>query len=193
MAASRATSFSGRLRMAAARGADGAREQRHRFGIGKFAVGRVGQRGGLAPLAALNRVARRDCRAGIYGGEVAAGQAARFLHHGLGVRVARQLQVRVDHVVHGVQCLTDAVVRLRRGHGADVGVDRFPPQTDAGEDVRGHVQRVSGARRDVGVAQRGRQSLLRDRRIVIAVNEIMGSARMVRMLGELRLENRGRL
>ena len=51
--------------IAAARGADGAREQRHRLGVGKLAVGWIIQGGGLRPLTAFDGVARRDRGAGI--------------------------------------------------------------------------------------------------------------------------------
>ena len=52
---------------------------------------------------------------------------------------------------------------------------------------------MRGVGRDIGVAQRRRQAFLRDRRIVVAVNQIMGDARMIGMPGELRLEDRRRL
>jgi hypothetical protein len=48
---------------------------------------------------------------------------------------------------------------------------------------------MRGVGRDIGIAQRRRQALLRDRRKVIAVDEVMGDARMVGMPGELRLED----
>ena len=40
------------------------------------------------------------------------------------------------------------------------------------------MQRMRGAGRDIGVTQRCRQSLLRDRRKVVGVYEIMSDARM---------------
>jgi hypothetical protein len=79
--------------IAAAGGAERAREQRHRPGVGKFAVGRIGKRRGLAPLVALDGVARRDCRARIGRGAPGIGEADRYFDLGEGVAVTAQLEV----------------------------------------------------------------------------------------------------
>ncbi len=55
------------------------------------------------------------------------------------------------------------------------------------------MQRVWRVRGDVGVAARRGQALLRERRRVVAVDEIVRDARMVGVLGELLLEDAGRL
>ena len=86
------------------------------------------------------------------------------------------------------------VVALLRGVGrAAVGRRRIGPGADAGEDVRGHVQRVRRVGRDLGVAARRGHALLRDRRRVVAVDQVMRDAGVIGMLGELLLEDPGRL
>ena len=65
-----------------------------------------------------------------------------------------------------------------------VAADSF--HAHAGEDVRGHVQRVRCGGCDVGVAHRGRQPLIGDRRVVVGVDQIMRDPRMVGVLLKLR-------
>ncbi len=54
------------------------------------------------------------------------------------------------------------------------------------------MQGVRGGRRDARIAARRREPFGRDRRRIVAVNEIVRDARMVGMLGELPLEDVGR-
>ena len=92
-----------------------------------------------------------------------------------------------------MQLLAGSLVALRRRRRARVGRDRILPGADAREDVRGHVQRVRRRGRDARVAARRGQALLRDRRRVVAVDQVVRHARMVGVLGELLLEDRRRL
>ena len=61
------------------------------------------------------------------------------------------------------------------------------------EDVRRHVERVRRRRRDAGVAPRGREPPVRDGREVVAVDEVVRDAGMLRLLGEHLLEDAGGL
>ena len=100
--------------------------------------------------------------------------------HGL---VLAGLQVRVDDVVHRVQFFRRRA-RLARAVGRhDVGVDRFLPGADARERVRRHVQRVRRRRRDRRVACAPRQRAIRQRRHVVAVNDVVRDAGMIGLLG----------
>ena len=94
--------------------------------------------------------------------------------------VLAELQVGVDHVVPAMHLATAFLFRLRRAHRLDVGRDRFLPIADAGIDVRGHVLRMRRRRRDLGVAVRGFEALLRSLRIVIEVDQIVRYAGMLR-------------
>ena len=115
----------------------------------------------------------------------------RLVDHAARRIVLAKLQVRIDHVVVGVPFVERFVAaRLRRGA---VRLDRLAPGADAGEDVRGHVQRVRRIRRDLAVAARRLDALLRDRRVVVAVDEVMRGARMVGLVEEDRLEDLRRL
>ena len=58
------------------------------------------------------------------------------------------------------------------------------------EDVRRHVLRVTGRRRDAGIRPRGPQPERRVNRIVVGVNQIVRRAGMVRVIAEHRLEDR---
>ena len=51
------------------------------------------------------------------------------------------------------------------------------------------MQRVRRVGRDPGVEACGRQALLRDRRRVVAVDQVMRDAGVIGMLGELLLED----
>ena len=112
---------------------------------------------------------------------------------GAGIGVTPELKIRVNHVIHGVQDAADRVLLPGFGNRSLVGIDRLHPIAHAREDMRRHVQRVRGVRRDIRIAQCRRQPFLRERREIVGVNEIVGHARMVRMLGKLRFENCSRL
>ena len=74
--------------------------------------------------------------------------------NGLGLGVLPGLQVGVDHVVHGVQFVAGQTMLARRRGRVLVGLNALAPQSQAGEDVRRHVQGVGRVRRDPGVAAR---------------------------------------
>jgi hypothetical protein len=59
--------------------------------------------------------------------------------------------------------------------------------------MRRHVQSVRDRRRDFRIAACRREAGRRERRDVVAVDQIMCDARMVRLLGEDRFEDRRRL
>ncbi len=63
---------------------------------------------------------------------------------------------------------------------------------DPREDVRGHVQRVRRRGGELGVALRGREPALGQRRVVVGMDQIVHDARMVRLAHDLRLQDLGR-
>ena len=107
--------------------------------------------------------------------------------------VLRRLQVGIDAVVHRVQFFGDRPVALRDRARRDVRVDRFLPVADARERVRRHVQRVRRRRRDLRVAPRGVERPIGERRHVVAVDDVVREARMIRLAGDELLENRAGL
>ena len=111
----------------------------------------------------------------------------------LRVRVARHLEVRVNLIVDRVQDLVAALVGARGLLGARVRRRRVFPRADARENVRRHVQRVRRRRRDLRVRPRGGEPFLGERRKVVAVDQEMRDARMVRILRQQRLEELRRL
>ena len=196
-------------RIAASRGAEPAREPDDGLGLGEAIPGEVrggrGQRRRVRPLAALERVARRDGGEGERACEVIhvhlPGRGD-LLHEGPRLAVTAELEIAVHHVVVGVQALVRAETGLRpaRGQrfrgglgGRAIGVDGLLPAPHAREDVRRHVQRVGRRRGDAGVALRGGQALGRDRREVVAVDQVVGHPRMIGLLGEGLLEDAGGL
>ena len=108
---------------------------------------------------------------------------------GLGLLVLPELQIGIDHVVHAVQLIVERLVQLRDTRGFGVGRDRLLPVADAREDVRGHVLGMRRGWRDLGIASRGIEALLGDRRIVVEVNEIVRDAGMLRLALGDRLED----
>src|SRR5215831_3938673 len=76
--------------------------------------------------------------------------------------------------------------QLRR---TQVGLDGFFPRAHAREDMRWHMVSVRRSRRNRGILTRGTQPLLRQNRIVVAVNDVVGNTGMVRQLVKDRLEN----
>ncbi len=150
------------------------------------------QRRGAGPVSHFEAKACRHGRVGVGGAEIVDRRSRDRHRHGLPCRgVLRQLKMSVDHVVGGVV----AVEHRFAGHppGLAVGGDRFLPVAHAREDVRGHVKRMRRVGRDGGIGFRRRQALLGDRRIVVAVDQVVGDAGMVRMCLEQRFEYRGGL
>src|ERR1700690_4239772 len=94
------------------------------------------------------------------------------------VLVLAKLQIGVDQIVLSVHLITGGLVRLGCLHRGNVGCDRVFPETDTGEDVRGHMLRMRRSWRDLGVAPGGVDPSLRERRSVVEVNEIMSDTRV---------------
>ncbi len=103
------------------------------------------------------------------------------------------LQRRVGLVVHRVQLLGDRAERLGRLGRRDVGVDRLLPRSDAREGVRRHVERVRRRRGDGGVAAGRDQGAVGERRHVVAVDDVVGEAGVLRVLLDQPFEDPGRL
>src|SRR5207302_10872091 len=70
-----------------------------------------------------------------------------------------------------------------------VGADGLIPWTDPGEDVRRHVIGVCRSRRDFSVRTGCTQTFLGQQGIVVAVDDVVGYARMLGLVGENRLED----
>src|SRR5262245_57824172 len=80
---------------------------------------------------------------------------------------------------------------LPRGvRGGTVGLNRLWPQPEPNKNVRGHMQRMRHRRRDLCVAARGGERSLRVLGVVVAMDDVMRYARVVRLLGKNFLENR---
>src|SRR5205085_8319607 len=60
--------------------------------------------------------------------------------------------------------------------------DRFIPHPQTCEDVRRHVQRVRHPWRNRSITLRGGESALGQRRIVVAVDQVMNETRMIWVL-----------
>ena len=89
------------------------------------------------------------------------------------------LQIRVHLVVPRMQRFAGVVPLHRDVVRPDVRVDRFLPRADAGERVRRHVERVRRVGREVRVLARIWQRARRERRYVVAVNQVMRHAGMI--------------
>ena len=79
--------------------------------------------------------------------------------------------------------------------GGDRGQVRFDvvlPQADSRENVRWHVQRVRRGGCDLCIAACRGNTRLRQLRLVVAVNQVVRDAGMIRLDGEQLFENRGR-
>ena len=159
---------------------------------------------GLGPRAALERVARRDRReredAGGPGRRRSEGlgiEACRHLgqrvEHPSRITVLRRLQVRIDSVIHRVQFFGDCAVSPRGRARRDVGVDRFLPVAEPRKRVRRHVQRVRRRRRDLRVTPGRFERLIGERRKVVAVDDVVREAGMIRLAGDESFENRASL
>jgi hypothetical protein len=109
-------------------------------------------------------------------------QGRQLLEQGLHFRVLSGLQVCVREIVGRVQRFADVVRFARRVCGRQVGRDRIVPRAHARKDVRRHVQRVRGLRRDVRVAASGRDRAVGQGRRVVAVNDVVRDPGMIRLL-----------
>jgi hypothetical protein len=92
-----------------------------------------------------------------------------------------------------MQFFADDAVAAGDGAGGDVGVDRFLPVADAGEGVGRHVPRVRRVRCNLRVAPRRLERAVGQRRIVVAVNDVVRQAGVIRVGGDQRFENRASL
>ncbi len=81
----------------------------------------------------------------------------------------------------------------RRARRGGVGVDRFLPVAEAGEDVRRHVERVRRIGRDIRIRLGCVETMLGDRRRIVGVDEIVGDTGMTRLRGENLAQDRRRL
>src|SRR6476661_9147015 len=97
------------------------------------------------------------------------------------ILVLVELQIGVNQIVLPVHLITGRLVRLGSLHGGNVGRNRVFPESDAGEDMRGHMLRMRRSRRDFGVAPGGVDPFLRERRRVVEMNEIMSDTWVPRL------------
>ncbi len=116
------------------------------------------------------------------------------------LRVLAELQVGVLHEIERVRHAGEHAVELRlRAVLArhlvrlEVRVDRLLPHPDHRVDVRGHVHRVRRRRRDLGVLVRRRNAFLRERREVVAVDQVVRDAGVVGVFPVERREDGDRL
>ncbi len=167
---------------------------RHRLGEGELALCRLQLRR-FAPCTALQGQARGHCRLGIRPDEPRRRRryAQRFFVGLARLAVAAELQAGVDDVVHRVQGVIAFLALQRHVRRSAVGAHRILPRPDPRKDVRRHMQRMRRVGRDAGVTPGRGHPFLRDRRGVIAVDQVVRHARMVRILRELLLEDRRRL
>src|SRR5437899_728332 len=117
--------------------------------------------------------------------------SARATHAAASLRLPSlcALAVRIHQVIQRVELLEHGVCVPRGDRGSTVGPDRLLPEPEADEDVRRHVLRMGARRRDLRVAARRRQGSIPKQGIVVAVDDVVGDARMVRLLSEYFLEN----
>ena len=96
----------------------------------------------------------------------------------------------VDQVVHAMQLIVQLLVGFRGADGRTIGGNRFLPITHAGKDVRRHVQPVRRRGGDFGITLCRFEPLIRDRRIIVGVNQVMSDAGVIRLALEDRLQDR---
>ena len=100
--------------------------------------------------------------------------------------------------IEGVQSVSGAAHLhfaglLGGGDRSQVGLDVFLPQTEPGEDVRGHVHRVRRCRRDQRITTRGGECERGELGRIATVDQVMGSSRVVGLFVKELLQNRDRL
>ena len=106
-----------------------------------------------------------------------------FREHLLGLHVLPLLQVRVDQVVERVHVVVGIAAALLGRRRGDIALDRLRPHAEQHVDVRGHVQRMRHRRRELVVAARGVEAALGQRRVVVAVDDVVRGAGMIRLGG----------
>src|SRR5262245_63891599 len=80
--------------------------------------------------------------------------------------------------------------RMRpRGRCTHVRRNGLIPQSEPNEDVRGHMQRMRGVRRDVGIPSRGLQAETRELRTIRRVDEVVSRTRVIRLLSHQRVQH----
>ena len=153
----------------------------------------------VAPLPALERVPRRDRGEREGGSEVLgvdlldapdlvehgrprphparAGAPRRRCSRSRGERCRSRTRLRLPQLV------------LRGIDGRPVRLDRVLPVAKSREDVRGHVKGVGRVGRDARVSAGRAETLRGDRREVVAVDQVVRHAGVIRLLGEDRLQN----
>ena len=157
--------------------------------------------GRFRPVAAFERLARGNRRQGEEArGRRRAGRrragiesgrdAANGIQHALRRRVLSALEVGVHQVVARVQFLGRRALTLRRGDGQQIRLDRRLPVAEARECVRRHVERVRLFGRDGRVSPGRVDRARRERRHVVAVDDVVREPRMVGMVRPEALEHR---
>ena len=190
-------------RVANARGADGAREVGERLGVRELARVRLEPRG-VGPRATLERVASRDRRE-----REDAGRSGRRRSDRVRIEARRHFRQRVEQPSrirgpapsagrHRCGNPSRAVLRRRsprawRPRRTRVGVDRFLPVAEPRKGVRRHVQRVRRRRRDFRVTPRRLERAIGQRRKVVAVDDVVREAGMIRLASDQLFENRAGL
>src|SRR5439155_21227130 len=159
--------------------------------------------GGLRPALPIQSDARRNGGEGIGGGKTLRIRLANrrdLFGHALRRDVAARLEVGVDEIVERMKGLIPDAVRSRFRavrdacvRGRPVRVDRLLPQSQTREDVARHVKRVRRRRRDLRVAAGGGEGAARERRRIVAMDDVVGHPGVVRLLGEYLFENRASL
>src|SRR5262245_35795804 len=117
---------------------------------------RQGDRRRLVPMSPLDRIACRHVSqhvGDVHVMDVDVLDGGEFVEHFLRSKVLPRLQIAVEQEAHGEK-FPEEIVDVRR---RAVGVDRFLPQSQPGENVRWDLQRVRRRRRDRGVAARRRE------------------------------------
>ena len=119
-----------------------------------------------------------------------------LVHHLLGRFILAGLQVGIKKKVHGMQFVSTHIHRtrlLRNGHRFQVRLDILLPQSEPGENVRRHVDRVGRRRRNLRIGAGGIQSRRRHLRRITGMNNVVRQAGMIRVLLEQRDKHRDRL
>src|SRR5215471_1242642 len=107
--------------------------------------------------------------------------------------VLGSLKVCVDKVVLRVELVPRSIVFLGRRFGSEIGFDRLLPKAQARKNMRRHMQCMRRVRRDLGVAPRSIERLLRKRRIVVGMDDVMSYPGMIWLLGKSLFQNRAGL
>ncbi len=107
--------------------------------------------------------------------------------------IAPELKVGVDEVVHGVKLFAGIALIACGLACGQVRCDGVLPQPEAGEDVRGHVERVGSVGRDLSIFACGGETARCELGAVAGVDDVVGDAGMVGVGFVERLEDGERL